>query len=813
MNRYVCIHGHFYQPPRENPWLEAIELQDSAYPYHDWNERINDECYAANAASRILDDEGRITRIVNNYSRISFNFGPTVLSWMEMNARETYERIREADRLSMARFSGHGSALAQAYNHMILPLANRRDKLTQVRWGIADFRRRFGREPEGMWLPETAVDLETLDVLAECGIQFTILAPRQAERTREIGTKQWQDVEGDHVNATRAYVQQLPSGRSINLFFYDGPVSQSIAFERLLASGQAFAERLVGALGEENGDSADVALVNIATDGESYGHHHRHGDMALAFALHELEQRDDVTLTNYGEFLERHPPKHEVQIKEKSSWSCVHGVGRWMTDCGCNSGGRAEWHQRWREPLRQALDWLRDVAGPLYEGAASEILNDPWAARDAYIDVINDRSEESLNRYFATWASHELLVQERSTALQLLELQRNLMLMYTSCGWFFDELTGLETVQVLQYAGRAVQICEKLFEGEGIEREFVSRLETAESNIPQHRNGREAYERMVKPAMVDLLKVGGHFAVSSAFEEEETRERVFCYRVHREDDQRQRAGRSTLVLGQAHITSTITQEQEHVTFAVLHMGDHNIIGGARRFRDLDAYQAMVEQTKESYQRGDLTETILRIEEHFGEQRYTIMSLFRDDQRRILKRILESMMEGVEQSYRRVYEDNLSLLRSLSALGAPLPRVLRTTAEFVINLELERSFSSGAIDAEAVRQVFEDSAAWDLELDTAGLSFALQQTMERLADRAAEQPGDVQRLEPLLVAADLARVLPFEVDLWKVQNTYYAMRERLVHESNAADGPVVQDDEWSARFGALGELLRVAPGEA
>ena len=238
MEKYVCIHGHFYQPPRENPWLEYVEVQDSAAPYHDWNERITAECYGRNATARILNHEGRIEKIVNNYSRISFNFGPTLLSWMRDQIPWVHDAIVEADRQSRKRYSGHGSAIAQVYNHMILPLANPRDKLTQVIWGIRDFEFRFGRRPEGMWLSETAADIETLDAMAQSGIRFTILSPYQASKVRELGKRNWRDVNGGRVDPTVPYRVNLPGGRSIAVFFYDGPVSRAVYFERLLDSGE-----------------------------------------------------------------------------------------------------------------------------------------------------------------------------------------------------------------------------------------------------------------------------------------------------------------------------------------------------------------------------------------------------------------------------------------------------------------------------------------------------------------------------------------------------------------------------------------------
>ena len=497
MERYVCIHGHFYQPPRENPWLETVELQDSAYPYHDWNERVTAEAYAPNARSRILDGEGRIVKAVNNYSRISFDFGPTLLAWMEAAAPEVYRAVLDADRESMERFSGHGSAIAQAYGHLIMPLANSRDKHTQVLWGIRDFEHRFRRRPEGMWLPETAVDLETLDVMARLGIRFTILEPQQAASVRPAGESSWQDVSNGRIDTTRACFARLPSGRRIDLFFYDGPMSRAVAFEGLLGSGEQFAERVAAAFSDER---SWPQLVNVATDGESYGHHHRHGDMALAYALDRIESEGLARLTNYGEYLERHPAEHEVEIAENTSWSCGHGVERWRSDCGCATGAHPDWNQGWRRPLREALDWLRDQIAPLYEEHAKQLLTSPWSARDDYIDLILDRSAESFGQFFSRHALRPLGHQERTRALKLLELQRHAMLMYTSCGWFFDDISGIESTQVIRYAGRAVQLGQELF-GDGIEDGFLRRLEEAQSNVPEAGNGRTVYERAARPAM------------------------------------------------------------------------------------------------------------------------------------------------------------------------------------------------------------------------------------------------------------------------------------------------------------------------
>jgi alpha-amylase/alpha-mannosidase (GH57 family) len=525
MERYLCIHAHFYQPPRENPWLETVELQDSAYPFHDWNERITAECYAPNSASRILSGD-RIVDIVSNYSKISFNFGPTLLSWLEQNSPEVYAGILDADRASAERFGGHGSAMAQVYNHMILPLASRADKQTQIEWGIRDFEHRFGRKPEGMWLAETAVDLETLQVLAEAGIKFTVLAPHQAARVRGRGGENWEDVGGARIDPTMAYVQCLPSGREINVFFYDGPISRAVAFEGLLSNGETFAARLMSGFSETR---ERPELMHIATDGETYGHHHKYGDMALAYALHHIESNGLARLTNYGEFLDKFPPTHEVEIVENTSWSCAHGIERWRSDCGCNSGGHAGWNQQWRGPLRDALDWLRDTLVPLYEQSAAELLKDPARARNDYIDVVLDRSPENISAFFSRHARKRLLADERTRALRLLEMQRHAMLMFTSCGWFFDELSGIETTQVIFYAGRAIQLAQQLF-GDHLEEHFEERLTTARSNLSEQGDAREIYRKWVKTSAVDLQKVAAHYAISLLFSRIPTRPRPTAIR-------------------------------------------------------------------------------------------------------------------------------------------------------------------------------------------------------------------------------------------------------------------------------------------
>jgi alpha-amylase/alpha-mannosidase (GH57 family) len=808
MERYICIHGHFYQPPRENAWLEYVEMQDSAYPFHDWNERVAAECYAPNTASRILDSEDYITQIVNNYTKMSFDFGPTLLAWMEEKAPDVYQAILVADRESQQAFSGHGSALAQAYNHVIMPLANRRDKCTQVMWGIRDFEHRFGRKPEGMWLPETAVDLETLDILAESGIQFTILAPHQASQIRQIGIDAWNDVGNATIDTTMAYEISLPSGRKLNLFFYDGPIARSVAFEDLLNSGDNFAHRLAGASSEE---PARPQLVHIATDGETYGHHHRFGDMALAFALHHIETSNLAQITNYGEYLEKHPPTHQVEIIEDTSWSCTHGVERWRSDCGCNVGRNPKWNQAWRASLREAMDWLRDAVAPKYEAKAREFLNDPWAARDDYIEVVLDRSAENVQRFLDRHRAHELNESETVTVLKLLELQRHAMLMYTSCGWFFDELSGIETVQVLQYAGRAVQLTEELF-GDDIEQKFLERIELAKSNIPEHADGRHIYDRFVKPAVVDLTKVAAHFAVSSLFEEYDGQAMICCYHIDLEDYQTAVAGRPKLAAGRVKVASIITGESATVSFGVLHFGDHNVNAGVREYQGEEEYQIMLQELTQTFCAADFPEVIRLLDKHFGASTYSIKNLFLDEQRKVLNSILESALSEIEAAYYQVYERHYPPMRFLSELGNPIPKSFHSAAEFILNSELRKAVSGDSLDLERIRSIVDETRTWKVELDTEGLSYLLQQTLERMMARLVTAPDDIDFLRELLAAAEMSRTLPFPIDLWKVQNLYHGMLESAYREFQTR---VQQGDEaaqeWSNQFASLGQQLSMRVG--
>jgi alpha-amylase/alpha-mannosidase (GH57 family) len=806
MQRYICIHGHFYQPPRENAWLEAVERQESAYPYHDWNQRINAECYAANARARILDDADRITQIVNNYQRISFNFGPTLLSWLEAHDPVTYTALLEADGRSIDRFSGHGSALAQAYSHPILPLCNERDKQTQIRWGIRDFKHRFKRSPEGMWLPETAVDTATLEALAAAGIQFTILDQSQALQARQSGDAEWTDVSGGSIDTRRPYVVNLPSGARFTVFFYDGQLARAVAFERLLHKGETFADRLVDSF--TAGD--DAQLVHIATDGETYGHHHRFGEMALAYAIHDIEQRDRARITNYGEFLELHPPTHEVRIKQRTAWSCAHGLGRWSTDCGCSDGSKAGWTQAWRAPLRQALDFLRDTLAPQYAERAGHYLKDPWAARDAYIDVILDRSPLGLKQFLDTHATHELSPAETTTLLKLLELQRHALLMYTSCGWFFDEINRIETRQILQYAGRVLQLAEAFPDHQRDREQFLTLLGDAPSNLAEIGTGRTLFERKILPAGIDLPKVAANFGACLLFGDTFPADAPIGFEIECLDQRILNTGAMRLALGRAHITSRVTLESADLVFGFLHHGTQNLRGGIRDYPGEPEYQKIVGEFTSACSRNSpaLIEDLL--DTHFNNPTYSLIDMFRDQQQKILEHLLASPLRNVEAVYRRLYKGHSDLMRFLARLDTSQPRALRVAAELVVNTGLIRALQSRRFNPAAFSRLIEDAKQSRIPLDEAALGFTASNTLERMLTRLTRRPSDQALLQRIGATVTLVNSLGFEIDLHGSQNLYYALLQKVYpgYVKRAAAGDE-NAQHWLDRFTPLGEALKIA----
>lgn len=765
--RYICIHGHFYQPPREDPWLEEVEVEDSAAPFHDWNERITAECYGPNSAARILDQEEMVAGIMNNFSRISFNVGPTLLAWLQRKAPEVAQGILEGDRISRDLHGGHGNAVAQSYNHTILPLDRPRDRVTQIRWGVHVFRSFFGREPEGMWLPEAAVDIPTLEVLAEEGIRFTVLAPHQAARIRPAGTKRWEEVRGD-VDPTRPYLCRLPSGRDINLFFYHGGTSRAVAFEGLLNDGEAFYQRLLAGFRPER---PEPQLVHIATDGESYGHHHHFGEMALAYALQRAIHDPGVRLTNYGEYLTIHPPQWEVEISERTSWSCAHGVERWRADCGCRLGGQPGWNQRWRGPLRQAVDYLKGELDTIFERVGGRVLRDPWAARDAYIELILDRTQERVRAFWEAQRSASARDQDISVALRLLEMQRHAMLMFTSCGWFFDEVSGLETTQILKYAARALQLARSF--GEQLEDRFVHMLEKAQSNLPRWGNASRIWEVMVRPSVVDLSRVVAHCAIRSLFREWRGAEDLYAFHVHDLEEKVESMGTTKVAVGRARVRSIVTHEEAESVFGVVHFGGLDF--SCFQMPPPPGEEAMALQGKilEAYRTLSVGDAYSLMRDRFPPPVYHLKDLFVEEQRHIIRAVLKDRFREHLHTLEVLAEEDIGIVSRLASLRFPIPEPMAMACTVHVNRLMAQFIKELPADGEAMeraQELLERSLEWGYKPDREDwgrtLLRTLEETLEALAWGKVGPSEAVPLCERILEAA---RRLEIPLNLWRPQN--------------------------------------------
>ncbi|MEI7474761.1 MAG: DUF3536 domain-containing protein [bacterium] len=773
---YLTVHGHFYQPPRENPWLETIELQDSALPFHNWNERIAHECYSPNAVSRIVDVHNSILDIVNNYELISFNFGPTLLSWLEVYAPRTYERIIEADRLSMEAHNGHGNAIAQVYNHMIMPLANSHDKYTQTIWGIKDFQYRFGRRPEGIWLAETAVDDETLRVLVDCGIKYTILSPFQASKVKPLENEhsEWQDVSWGNVDPGRAYRYFLKDGseRFIDLFFYDGSISKSVAFENLLQNGDKFIYRVKDGIS----DIRDYPqLINIGTDGESYGHHTRFGEMALAYALKRKANDFGFKLSNYAEYLELHPPVMEIDIKDKSSWSCFHGVGRWKEDCGCSTGAGAGWNQRWRKPLREALDWLREQLDEIFEAHAKKYLKDPWKSRNKYIDIMLDRNILTVENFCSHEAFKKLTHHEIVEVVKLLEMQRHAMLMYTSCGWFFADISGIETVQILKYAARSMQIAEEFAEVD-LESTFLEKLADAQSNLKDFGSGKDIYINHVKPSIVSIKQVVSHWSISSLFENYAENTSLYCYDIKTMDYKKARKGNTAIVIGRIEITSKITFEQQDMIFAMLHYGGEDFHCVIRGFAGNLDYLKIKEDLVNKFYSLPLTEVIRALDEHFGREYFTLKDLFIEERRKIINILIKEQLDKFTSTYRELYEESKGPMMQLSQLGLKVPSEFKIAAEYTLSKSFNELISEAEdlINNDVMQKaldIAEEAKNIGIVLDTQS---SIKQFNEYITDRVKELSStmEVYQCEEIIKLVATAEKLSLKLSLTESQNIYF-----------------------------------------
>lgn len=491
--RTLCIHGHFYQPPRVDPWIGELLPEGSAAPGVHWNQRILESSYAPMAWARRRDGRGLITDIVNCYEWISFNLGPTLLSWLESADPSCYARILEADRQSLRRW-GHGNAMAQCHHHMIMPLASPLDKEVQLAWARADFYARFKRDPEGLWLSEAAVDIATLEAVADAGFRFVVLAPRQAASVAELDGSNRYEVDESRLDVYSPYAVLLPSGRSLAAFFYHGPLSQAVAFERLLENGEQFWRRLV--------DSARPGLLSLATDGETYGHHFPFGEMALAYVLEQARQgRDGLELTNFAAYLAQNPPRRQVFLHEPSSWSCVHGVERWRADCGCTDGGHPGWNQRWRIPLRQALEFNKSRVDEHFFAAGGRCFKNARATLLDYGRLLAGgvQPQDFADEHFLSGLSPNA----RRQGFDLLAMQEWAMCSLASCAWFFDEISRVEPLNAMAYALRAMELA-RATGAPDLTPDFLRIMAQAESNLPGKGSGADLWHSHVLPRSMGL---------------------------------------------------------------------------------------------------------------------------------------------------------------------------------------------------------------------------------------------------------------------------------------------------------------------
>ena len=776
-NRFVVLHGHFYQPPRENPWLEVIEKQPGAAPYHDWNEKIAYECYLPNANSRIKNIHKNTTiDLVNNYEFISFNFGPTLMSWYQKHFPEGYSWILDADRKSMLSNNGHGNAIAQIYNHVIMPLTNGRDQVTEVVWGIRGFEHRFGRRPEGMWLPETACNYATVEVLIEHGIKFIILSPSQAKRVRKMGGKKWFDVSEGTIDTRRPYRLYLKNregkinrNKHIDIFFFNRDLSQAVSFEDVLNDAKSFGSRIEKHF---NLNDPEPRLVNVVTDGESFGHHRSFADMGLAYLLKNELPKRNIRVINYGYYLELNPPTWCVEIKaghnnEGTSWSCSHGVERWKGDCGCTTSSQPGWNQRWREHLRKAFDWLRDELAGLFETEGGKIFHDPWRARNKYIDIIvSGRAPDRIESFFADHIKVDLTDEVRVRALKLLEMQRHSLLMYTSCGWFFSEISGTEAVHNILYAARAIQLVFELT-GRNLEGAFLPALKEAKSNLAEYGDGWGVYEKLVRPAIVTREQLISHYAITLLLNHKT--DSLYCYNFELIDSFSSKLSGITLLAGDLRLVSAATLQLDRMIFLVTCLTDTKVFCYVKHYKDDEEYQrfqkSIMDLVEEDVVKGKINE-IASI--FFWGRSFGLRDLFIDDRKRIFGMMIKEKIEKMRSMYSKLLYEYFPLMTSYWKLGMEVPVDLRKEVE----LALTRSFTSISEDLMAEIQeekifVLEDllrkTLRYQLNIHWYDFDRNIRTILKKLCDEVvqnmhAESAGSMKKL--------LSLILPLPLSFWR-----------------------------------------------
>ena len=764
----LVVHGHFYQPPRENPWTEEVPVESSAAPFHDWNERITAECYRPNGWARVIDEHGLVAGIIDNYEHLSFNVGPTLLSWLAEHHPDVRDRMVAGD-------AAGGGAIAQAYNHLILPLANRRDIRTQVRWGLADFAARFGRPATAMWLPEAAVDDAVLEVLVEEGVAATILAPGQAQAVRPLDGGDWRDVTDGSVTTGVPHRWCHPDGRTLEVVFYDGGISHDLAFALTGLSSQDLVQRVRAAAG-------DGTPVVVATDGETFGHHHRWAERSLAYAFAHEAPGNGVEVLRLAGLLAAVPPTHEVRVRV-SAWSCAHGVGRWQEDCGCSTGGEPGWNQAWRAPLRRALDVLRDHGIAVFERRGRDVFDDPWAARDAYISVL--LGAVSPEAFVTRWGRPGADVVE---ALTLLEAQRQALLMYTSCGWFFNDLAGIETVQVLRYAARLLDLLAELDEDdEGrLTPRFLDVLAQAWSNRAEEGSGVDIWRAHVLPSRVDAGRVAAHLALLDLLEQRGAATGVVGgHRVVAHEHRHRRRGGVVGVGGRVELEHCRTRRRSTHVYAAVRLAGLEVVGAVRpAATDPGADEAAFAALEDAAAGGARATTVLQlVADRFGPREFGLEAALPDTGGDIVASAAGALADRFGAALERLWDDNRDVLASLAVAGHPLAPELRAPIVFAVGRRLRAALveaaSSAADDLDTAATCVREAtdAAWEADRLAVAASVADARVAGALAAAvlaavrralAAPTDDDGQHVKVVRDLLRLRRPLGFDVDLDRPQ---------------------------------------------
>jgi alpha-amylase/alpha-mannosidase (GH57 family) len=739
----------------------------SAVPYHDWNECVYEQCYKPNRAARLLNSKNEISYITNNYAHLSFNVGPTLHSWIEKTDPTLAQYIADADRDAAASL-GCGGAIAQAYNHMIMPLAVERDITTQVAWGIKDFIHRFGRSPKGMWLPETAVDTRTLEALASGGIEFTILAPYQCAAVRPPDGEWRRTPGGNELDVTRPYFMTLPSGRSISLIFYYGSIAHDIAFGGLLDNGDLFADSLLDKLPRDG----EPRLLTIATDGETYGHHHRYGDMALARAAQRLCSSQDSVMTNVSAFLALYPARWECRIEENTSWSCAHGLERWRSDCGCHTGGEPGWSQKWRAPLRDALDRLRDSIDDIYEREMGRYCDAPWKLRDEAVSLYLMNFGESASAEDVLAAKGAFLkdycgkldLDDARKVLTMIEMQRMRMFMYTSCGWFFNDVSGIETRQIMAYALRAAEYA-KSVAGVSLEEGFRDDLKKVPGNTAAAPTGYDVMMNSVTPLKRSVKDIAALSALMSKSKA------CYTYRV-KSGGRAYPSGDMGLSVAKMSISDVRTLESWGGASVVLSTGG---LDDVCRLTDKD--MPSQKEIWNNFYTGDLLSTSRYIEKAFELGPWHFRDLPQDDRDRVASERTKYAERDHLEYAEELLLDNRRLLVQLNLMGVESSPFLRAAVSFVY----EQRMIQLAGNAGDILKLLEPESRLEMLLEEAhimGVYPELSVLAPAMEDAfhsnliAAEKKKDEDAFKSVLLLWRRAEELRIDIDKWRIQNVMW-----------------------------------------